>query len=146
MLKVLHFLAAAMAISAPARAEAPRPNFIVLMTDDQRFDALGVMGHPCLKTPHIDRLAAEGVLFENMFVTTAICCVSRASFLTGRYARRHGVEDFQTPLPSDVLAASYPAMLKRAGYRTGCLGKWGIGGSEPREIFDAWYAWGGQGE
>ncbi len=132
---------------ASASAQPPkRPNVLVLLTDDQRWDTLGCMGHPVLKTPNIDRLAAEGVTFDNAFVTTAICCVSRASFITGRYAHHHRVGDFSTPLQPEVLADSYPAIFKRAGYRTGCLGKWGIGGKPPKELFDTWHAWGGQGE
>jgi arylsulfatase A-like enzyme len=129
-----------------ARAGEPtRPNFLILLTDDQRWDCLGCMGHPLLKTPNLDRLAAEGVLFNNSFVTTSICCISRASLMTGRYARNHRVGDFSTPLPAEVLAESLPALLRKAGYRTGCYGKWGIGGPPPKDVFDEWDAWGGQG-
>lgn len=135
-----------MAAGPAAAGEARRPNFLLLVTDDQRWDCLGTMDHPLLRTPHIDRLASEGVLFRNAFVTTSICCVSRASIFTSRYARNHGVGDFSTPLRPDVLAASFPARLKQAGYRTGCLGKWGIGGAAPTELFDCWQATGGQGE
>lgn len=126
-------------------ADAPRPNILVLVTDDQRADCLGCTGHPLLKTPNIDRLATEGVLFRNAFVTTSICCISRASIITGRLARNHRVPDFNTPLPAEVLAESFPALLKKAGYRTGCFGKWGIGGKPPQDTFDVWDAWGGQG-
>lgn len=125
---------------------AGRPNILVRLTDDQRWDSLGCLGHPFLKTPNIDRIAEQGVTFKNAFVTTSICCVSRASFLTGRYARNHRVGDFSTPLPTEILSKTYPAVAKRAGYRTGCFGKWGIGGQEPKEVFDVWDAWGGQGE
>jgi arylsulfatase A-like enzyme len=139
------FVVAAFFLPAPALA-ANRPNLVLLLTDDQRWDCLGCAGHPFLKTPNIDRLAAEGVHFRNAFVTTSICCVSRASYFTGRMCRHHGVGDFNTPLPPRVLETSLPAMLKAAGYRTGIVGKWGIGGREPRELFDMWDAWGGQGE
>jgi arylsulfatase A-like enzyme len=131
---------------AHAADAAPRPNILLLVADDQRWDTLSCAGHATLETPHIDRLAAEGVRFTHAFVTTSICSISRASILTGRYGRSHGVGDFRTPLPPDLLAQSLPARLKEAGYRTGCLGKWGIGGAEPREVFDTWRAWGGQGE
>ena len=67
------------------------PNIIFLLTDDQRWDTLGVNGNPIIRTPNLDRLAREGVRFDNMFVTTSICATSRASFLTGQYARRHGI-------------------------------------------------------
>jgi arylsulfatase A-like enzyme len=135
------------ALAAPAAAGAEaRPSILVLLTDDLRFDALGCTGHALVKTPHIDRLARDGALFQNAFVTTSICCVSRASFLTGRYARSHRVADFNTPLAPEMLSATYPAILKSAGYRTGCLGKWGLGGKPPEGVFDFWDAWGGQGE
>src|SRR5439155_24876313 len=87
-----------------------------------------------------------GVHFRNAFVTTSICCVSRASFFTGRLCRNHGVGDFNTGLSEKVLADSLPGMLKAADYRVGIIGKWGIGGREPRELVDYWNAWAGQGE
>lgn len=130
----------------PSALAAARPNLVLLITDDQRWDCLSCAGHPFLKTPNIDRLAAEGVHFRNAFVTTSICCVSRASYMTGRLCLNHGVGDFRTPLPPRVLADSLPATLHAAGYRVGIFGKWGIGGREPRELFDVWNAWGGQGE
>src|SRR5215831_9804436 len=74
---------------APLQAEDKKPNILFILSDDQRFDALGCLGHPFLKTPNLDRLAAQGVLFRNAFVTTPICAASRASILTGRYERTH---------------------------------------------------------
>src|SRR5262245_23153586 len=133
-------------LTLPTIAADRRPNLVLFLTDDQRWDCLSVAGHPLLKTPNIDRLATEGTYFPNAFVTTSICCVSRASYMTGRLSRNHKVGDFNTPLPADVLAKSLPALLKKAGYRTACFGKWGIGGPPPKELFDAWDAWGGQGE
>lgn len=132
--------------SNTALAAEPRPNFILLLTDDQRWDTIGPNNYGPLQTPNIDRLAGSGVRFTNAFVTTSICCVSRASYITGRLARNHHVGDFRTPLPPDILATSFPALLHKSGYRTGCLGKWGIGGPEPDGVFDTWHAWGGQGE
>lgn len=133
-------------LAGTTRAGLNRPNLLVLLCDDLRSDCLGCTGHPVLKTPHIDRLAAEGVRFKNTFVTTAICCVSRASFISGRYARHHKVADFNTALAPELLAATFPAVLHRAGYHTGCFGKWGLGGEPPKGVFDVWDAWGGQGE
>jgi arylsulfatase A-like enzyme len=124
----------------------PRPNIVLLVTDDQRWDCLGCAHHPLLKTPHIDRLAKEGVLFRNTFATTAICCVSRASIITGRYARNHRVPDFNTPLAKNVLETTFFALLRRLGYMVACFGKWGIGGPMPESYFAAWDAWGGQGD
>lgn len=145
-MRVLLSLASLLCLSLTATAADRRPNFILFLTDDQRADCLGVTGHPLLKTPNIDRLATDGVYFKNAFVTTSICCVSRASYMTGLLCRHHGVGDFNTPLPPDVLANSFPALLKKAGYRTACFGKWGMGGPPPKDLFDAWDAWGGQGE
>ena len=70
-----------------------RPNVLFILTDDQRYDALSCMGHPHLKTPHIDRLASEGLLFKNHFCTTSLCSPSRASILSGLYAHAHGVSN-----------------------------------------------------
>src|SRR3989454_4556837 len=135
------------AFAAAARADqAPkRPNIVLLLTDDQRADCLSCVGHPLLKTPNIDKLAAKGVLFKNAFVTTAICCVSRASIVTGKYARHHQVPDFQTPLPHTELSQSFITLLRQLGYRLAGFGKWGIGGPGPADPFDAWDASGGEG-
>ncbi len=70
---------------------ARRPNIVFILTDDQRYDAMSCAGHPWLKTPNMDRLAKEGVLFNNAFVTTSLCSPSRGSFLTGCYAHTHEV-------------------------------------------------------
>ncbi|MGV2337550.1 MAG UNVERIFIED_CONTAM: sulfatase-like hydrolase/transferase [Planctomycetaceae bacterium] len=74
--------------SAGGSSGRARPNILFLLTDDQRWDAVGVAGHPSLKTPHIDRLANEGVHFRNAFCTTSLCSPSRASILSGLYAAR----------------------------------------------------------
>ena len=71
-------------LAAAAAAQAPRPNLLLVVTDDQRFDQMSCAGHPTLQTPVMDRLAEGGVRFTNAFVTTAICAASRASILTGR--------------------------------------------------------------
>ncbi len=139
------FLSCSLTAKSCAAAE-PRPNFVFLLTDDQRADTVGPTNYGPLSTPNIDRLAQQGVRFSNAFVTTSICCISRASYLTGRLSRNHGVGDFVTPLAPEILAKSFPALLHQAGYRTGCLGKWGIGGPEPTGVFDTWHAWGGQGD
>lgn len=108
-------------------ASAKPPNIIYLMTDDQRADALGCMGNPIIATPHIDAMAEEGVVFENAFTTTAICMTSRACVLSGQYAARHGVWSFRTEFTPDQLGKTYLGQLKAAGYRTGFIGKWGVG-------------------
>jgi len=104
--------------SAPQQAR--RPNVILLMTDQHRADALGCMGNPIIKTPHIDRLAAAGLVFENMFVQTPVCMASRASIFTGRYPRAMRVPSMGLVPPTEVTLAE---SLKRAGYVTGLFGK-----------------------
>ncbi|MEC8345516.1 MAG: sulfatase-like hydrolase/transferase, partial [Planctomycetota bacterium] len=84
------------------QADEQRPNILVILTDDQRFDAMGFMGHPFLKTPHLDRLAREGAHLRNAFVTTSLCSPSRASILTGLYAHNHRVVDNYNPIPKGL--------------------------------------------
>ncbi|MGI9244396.1 MAG: sulfatase-like hydrolase/transferase, partial [Verrucomicrobiales bacterium] len=88
---------------------------------------LGCTGHPLIQTPVIDKLAADGVRFENAFVTTSICAASRASLLTGLYERTHGYTFGKPKLSAANLEDSYPSQLRKAGYRTGFIGKFGVG-------------------
>ncbi|HWQ53774.1 MAG TPA: sulfatase [Bryobacteraceae bacterium] len=142
------FLVAAAGAPALLRAAKPgesRPNIVLLLTDDQRCDALGCMGNTVIRTPNADRLAAQGVVFENNFTTTSICMASRASILTGLYTRCHGVNDFATSLKPADFDRSYPALLRAAGYRTGFIGKYGVGNAMPAGRFDYWKGFAGQG-
>jgi arylsulfatase A-like enzyme len=138
-----------MAITAAAAETATRPNILVLLTDDQRWDALGCMGNPIVQTPEMDRLAAEGTLFRNAFVTSSVCAASRASIFTGLYERSHQCNFNRGCLKRKFLEQSYPALLRRAGYYTGFIGKYGVGDGkreiEGRELFDRWFGFYGQG-
>ena len=100
---------------------------------------------PWLQTPNLDRLAAEGARFTNAFVTTSLCSPSRASLLSGRYARRHQVLNNFTEYPDDL--PSYPLRLKAAGYETAYIGKWHMGedNDAQRPGFDHWMSHRGQG-
>ncbi len=125
-----------------------RPNFVVLIADDQRWDQLSCADHPLipeLRTPNMDRLAEQGVYFRHAFVTTPICAVSRASIMTGRYVSTHGMNHFKTSITPDVLSKSYPALLHDNGYTTAILGKWGMGTGGTEDIFDVFDAWSNQG-
>jgi arylsulfatase A-like enzyme len=126
-----------------------RPNVIFLLADDLRWDTLGCAGNEIIRTPNIDRLAKEGVSFRNTFATTSICMVSRASILTGQYGRRHGIGDFNTPLSPAQWRSTYPALLRAAGYRTGFIGKFGVGDANAiaamADKFDYWRGLPGQG-
>ncbi|MBM3737041.1 MAG: sulfatase [Acidobacteria bacterium] len=134
--------AAAAAVSC---GRARRPNVVVMLTDDQRWDCMSCAGHPFLKTPHMDRLAAEGVRFTNAFVTTSLCSPSRASLLSGLYAHSHGVTNNFTEYPESL--ESYPRILQSEGYQTAYFGKWHMGenNDSPRPGFHHWVSHRGQG-
>ncbi len=133
--------------SATRRAAvAPPPNIIVLVTDDQRWDMLGAAGNAIIQTPNMDRLAREGVLFENHFVTTSLCAPSRTSIFTGLYASCHGTHDFATAMSEGLHARSYPGRLRGAGYRTAFVGKYGVGRDLPEDQFDHFEGFSGQGQ
>jgi hypothetical protein len=126
--------------------ELSQPNIIFLLTDDHRWDALGVAGNPIIQTPQLDDLARTGVRFRNAFVTTPICMTSRASFLSGQYERRHGIHTFAADLSPEAFAQTYPALLRRAGYWSGFIGKYGVGQRMPVDKFDVWHGFPGQGK
>ena len=133
------------------RAEAPttsvvrRPNILVVLLDDLRWDAVGYAGHPHLRTPHIDRVAQEGVHFKNAFCTTSLCSPSRASLLSGVYAHTHQVTDNFTEMPTTL--PTYPARLREAGYATAYIGKYHMGedNDEPRPGYNYFVTHKGQG-
>lgn len=143
-MRVMSLLLIALCGVAPAQSPTPR-NVVFILTDDQRFDALGCMGHPFLETPHLDQMAKEGTLFERAYVTTALCSPSRASILTSRYAHQHGVLDNITVLPDTL--PTYPKLMRDAGYETAFIGKWHMGGESaaPQPGFDRWVSFRGQG-
>lgn len=122
-------VACVLTITLSAAAE-PRPNFLFIYTDDQRWDAMGVVQReqgdqarfPWFTTPNLDRLATEGVRFRNAFVTLSLCSPSRAAFLTGRYNHLNGVPDNFTQFPTNSM--TYATQLRAAGYTAAYIGKW----------------------
>ena len=129
-----------------------KPNFLFIYTDDQRWDAMGVVQReqgekarfPWFKSPGMDRLAAEGVRFRNAFVTLSLCAPSRAAFLTGRYNHTNGITNNGTPFPSE--AVTHATLLRAAGYQTAYIGKWHMGNQRgQRPGFDYSASFVGQG-
>ncbi len=139
---------AATAQAAPKAAVEQRPNIIYILTDDQPYTLLGCTGHPIVETPNLDRLAAEGVLFTNAHVSSAISTPSRTCMLTGQFERRHGVNfNSGTALSAEAWADCYPVVLRESGYYTGYIGKnhtpvgaKGYATGLMDKSFDYWYA------
>ncbi len=123
-----------------------RPNLLVILIDDLRFDEFGAGGHPYMKTPHVDRIAREGVQCASAFHTTPLCSPNRASILTGQYASRHGIID---NVARDALShrlPNYHRELQVLGYETGHIGKWHMGNDgSPRPGYDVWVSFDGHG-
>src|SRR5262245_26570834 len=90
---------------------AAKPNFVFVLMDDLRWDELRCMGNPIAETGNIDRLAREGALFRNAFVTTPLCSPSRASFLTGLYTHAHGIRDNRARDAESHKLVTFPRML-----------------------------------
>ncbi len=133
-LTTMALLAVGWAILPAARADAaeaePPANFLIFLADDQGEGDLGCYGHPVLRTPNVDRLAAEGMRFDRAFLTISSCSPSRASILTGRYPHNTGAEDLHQPLPADQQTlAEY---LHAAGYHCMSVGKWHLGDDQRR--------------
>jgi arylsulfatase A-like enzyme len=125
-----------------------KPNIIFLLTDDQRDNSFGAMGHPFVQTPNIDRLLGESVRFSNTYIAEPVCSPSRVSILTGMHERVHGIgftSSYQ--LTEEQWERTYPALLRKAGYYTGFVGKIGIESytfkGNAADKFDYW--WGHDG-
>lgn len=124
-------------LSLYATAQQQKPNVIFILADDMGYGDLGVYGQQLMETPNIDRLAADGMRFTQFYAGTSVCAPSRASLMTGLHTGHSPIRgnyeikpEGQLPLPDDAFIM--PEMFKKAGYTTGCFGKWGMGfpGSE----------------
>jgi arylsulfatase A-like enzyme len=144
-MKLIRVLFTFLLLGLAARA-GDRPNVLFILCDDLRPYALGCYGSKDVRTPNIDRIATEGVLFKNMFCTTSLCSPSRASILTGLYAHNHGVRDNFTELPTNL--THWPQRLRESGYETAYMGKWHMGEDNdmPRWGFDYFVTHKGQGK
>ncbi|MBI9072964.1 MAG: sulfatase [Melioribacteraceae bacterium] len=108
------------------KTEETRPNILFILVDDQRNDLMGCAGHSIVKTPTIDKLAENGIRFTNAFVTTSICAASRASIFTGLYECKHNYTFGKDPIKKEFMEHSYPYLLRKSGYNTGFVGKFGV--------------------
>ena len=128
-------------------SQTSSPNILFLMADDHQAMSLGCAGNPDIATPHLDRLAADGMRFDRCYATSPLCMPSRATVFTGLHEYRHGVnfkpDSYSVTAPMDAriwATYSYAALLGNAGYRTGFAGKWGF----PLDVgdysaeFDSW--------
>ncbi|WP_319481417.1 sulfatase-like hydrolase/transferase [uncultured Draconibacterium sp.] len=113
-----------------------KPNIIFILTDDQRWSALGYAGNQLATTPEMDKLAESGVYFKNAIVTTPICSASRSSIFTGLHERTHKYTFQTSDIRSEFMETSYPVVLKQAGYYTGFFGKFGVNYTEKDKLFD----------
>jgi arylsulfatase A-like enzyme len=153
---LLRYLPAAAALTAGSRAAAQtkrRPNIVMIVTDDQGVGDVGCYGHPEVRTPNLDRLAASGIRFTQWYANAPVCSASRAAIMTGKYPDRAGVKGALTSEPTwDVPGLSagettLPGLLRAQGYKTAAFGKWHLGSapaSRPRnqgfEEFFGWYS------
>lgn len=137
------FAAVVLSLTASGAESTTRPNIIFILIDDLRWDEVD---YPFVKIPNIQRIAREGVRFRNAFVTTPLCSPSRASYLTGQYAHKHGITDNTDHSPRSHELITFLRLLHDAGYETAFLGKWHMGVDDnPRPGIDHWVSVKGQG-
>lgn len=124
--KIFSCLLLILSVVQPGAAADTPLNFVLIIGDDISWNDFGCYGHPRIRTPNIDRLAAKGIRFDNAYLTASSCSPSRASIITGRYPHNNGAAaELHRRIPSHL--ALFPEMLQRAGYHTAHAGKFHIG-------------------
>ena len=137
-LSLLLFNKATLAKKNSTKPNANRPNIIFILTDDQRWSALGYSGNKLVHTPEMDKLAQQGTYFKKATVTTPICAASRATLLSGMYERSHRYSFTTGPIRDEYMETSYPKVLREAGYYTGFYGKFGVKYNGKDKLFDVY--------
>ncbi|WP_347840706.1 sulfatase-like hydrolase/transferase [uncultured Draconibacterium sp.] len=147
-MKYLKLLSALIIIIVLKNVAFAQTNFVFVLTDDHRYDLLGCTGNNLIKTPNIDKLANDGVLFTNAHITSAICTPSRVSIFLSQFERKHGVNfNSGTSMSDEAWEQSYSVVMRKNGYYIGYIGKnhapigdGGYGSGVMEESFDYWYA------
>lgn len=120
-----------------------KPNIIILIAEDLRYDELAFLNKAPVLTPNIDKLAAQSTVFTEAYTTSPVCPISRAGIFTGLNVPQHGITHYKSKLPKNLWQQSYPVLLRQEGYKTGFIGNWGINvwnrSDRPKNDFDAWY-------
>lgn len=124
---VLYLLSVSFLLLAIHTVKSEAPNIILIIADDMEWDDAGCYGHPIVRTPNLNRLAADGILFDNAFVTSSSCSPSRASIITGKYPHNTGAEELHWPVPKNQ--TTFVEELRNSGYWAGAAGKWHLGES-----------------
>jgi arylsulfatase A-like enzyme len=144
----MRFLLALLVIApfaSAAQDKAPRPNFVIMMCDDQRWDAMSIAGNTILKTSNMDRIGREGIVFRNAFVTNSLCGPSRATILTGTYSHTNGMIDNRPKTDIKPDAPWMPDLLRAAGYEVAFCGKSHQKNAVRDRKWDYYFGYKGQG-
>ena len=128
----MRFLCLLLLIACTDCFAADRPNFVIFIADDMAWEDCGAYGHPSIRTPNIDALAANGMRFDRAYLTCSSCSPSRCSIMTGRYPHSTGAGELHLPLPAEHTMFTKPLM--DSGYWTAAVGKWHLGAAVAKQV------------